>query len=148
MSDGGFDVDELLKKRHASENLFVIVKDPKTGRFVSFPSVPKSDSLSIDSDIKTSKQNSDFRKGGYILPSKMDDSKKVGTYSNLNENDSSINNYSHKKNSIIKVKNKTAFEYCKKCKEAYRCKLGEHDFKELCPFNLSSNLKKSKIVKY
>ncbi len=37
MSDGGFDVDELLRKRRNSINLFGIVTDHITGNRVSYP---------------------------------------------------------------------------------------------------------------
>ena len=42
------------------------------------------------------------------------------------------------------IKNKfltTLYEYCQNCKEAYRCKLEEDGFIELCPFNVSNNSK-------
>ena len=42
MSDGGFDVDQLLKQRNESENLFGITTDPITKQRVSFPYIPKS----------------------------------------------------------------------------------------------------------
>jgi len=100
MSEGGFDVDELLKMKKKSENLFGTIKDTKTGRFVSFPSVPKNENMTDDLFNKTPIQNQD-----------------------------------HKKN------NKTAFEYCSICNEAYRCKLEEDGFIELCPFQVASNVK-------
>ena len=37
MSDGGFDVDELIRKRRNSTNLFGIVTDTITGNRVSYP---------------------------------------------------------------------------------------------------------------
>jgi len=37
MSDGGFDVDELIRKRRRSMNLFGIVTDKITGNRVSYP---------------------------------------------------------------------------------------------------------------
>lgn len=37
MSDGGFDVDELIRKRRHSMNLFGIVTDKITGNRVSYP---------------------------------------------------------------------------------------------------------------
>jgi ribonuclease HI len=35
----------------------------------------------------------------------------------------------------------TLYEYCQNCKEAYRCKLEEDGFMELCPFDVSNNSK-------
>lgn len=40
MSDGGFDVDKLLKQRRESENLFGIITDPLTGLRVTYPYIP------------------------------------------------------------------------------------------------------------
>lgn len=40
MSDGGFDVDELLRTRRNSINLFGIVTDHNTGNRVSYPFLP------------------------------------------------------------------------------------------------------------
>lgn len=37
-----FDIDEFLKKKRNRENLFGVIKDRKTGSYISYPSIPIS----------------------------------------------------------------------------------------------------------
>lgn len=57
MSDGGVDIDELIKRRLNSDNFFGTVTDPKTGLRVSYPYIPRKGPLinkDDDDSIKSS----------------------------------------------------------------------------------------------
>jgi hypothetical protein len=65
MSDGGFDPDELIRRKNSEENLFGVIRDPKTRQYVSYPSVPKSE------DVKKECQVSDKEPKSTIFPEKL-----------------------------------------------------------------------------
>lgn len=116
MSEGGFDVDELIRKRRNSENFFGVVNDPRTGRTVSYQWIPKNPALSATKNRRTPRQNDFAGKERRI---------KVGATSIPKDRGSSTDSNG---------KTKTDYTYCQTCKEAYRCKLEEQGFTELCPF--------------
>ena len=125
MSDGGVDIDELLKMRRNSENLFGIITDPKTGFRVSYPSIPKTSS-STDNGNKnfsilssSKKQISSLKdKGGYSKEISYIENEEF--YENLFNESSEINEIGHKKYD------------CQNCEFAIKCKLEEEGFIELC----------------
>ncbi len=43
MAEGEFDIDEHIKKMYETESSFGVVKDPKTGAYVSYPRIPKGE---------------------------------------------------------------------------------------------------------
>jgi hypothetical protein len=58
MSEGGFDVDELIKKRRNNMNLFGIVTDKITGNIVSFPYISNDNVEYVSKDVEcTGKSN-------------------------------------------------------------------------------------------
>ena len=116
MSEGGFDVDALIRKRRNSENFFGVVNDPRTGRIVSYPWIPKNPALSTTKNRRTSRQNDFDEKERRI---------NVGATSIPKDRGSSADSNG---------KTKTKYTHCQTCKEAYRCKLEEQGFIELCPF--------------
>lgn len=126
MSDGGVDIDELLKMRRNSENLFGIITDPKTGFRVSYPSIPKTSS-STDNGNKnfsilssSKKQISSLKdKGGYSKEINYIENEEF--YENLFNESSEINEIGPKKYD------------CRNCEFAIKCKLEEEGFIELCP---------------
>jgi len=126
MSDGGVDIDELLKMRRNSENLFGIITDPKTGFRVSYPSIPKTSS-STDKNNKnfsilssSKKQISSLKdKGGYSKEISYIENEEF--YENLFNESSEINEFGPKKYD------------CRNCEFAIKCKLEEEGFIELCP---------------
>jgi len=65
MSDGGVDIDERLKNRRNSINLFGFTTDPKTGIKVSFPSIQKTGS-SINNYYNNSSKSFPIRKQNSI----------------------------------------------------------------------------------
>jgi len=126
MSDGGVDIDELLKMRRNSENLFGIITDPKTGFRVSYPSIPKTSSSTDNSNKNFSilssskKQISSLKdKGGYSKEISHIENEEF--YENLFNESSEINEIGHKKYD------------CRNCEFAIKCKLEEEGFIELCP---------------
>lgn len=130
MSDGGVDIDELLKMRRNSENLFGIITDPKTGFRVSYPSIPKTSSSTDNSNKKFSisssskKQTSSLKdNGGYSkeISYIMNEEENEEFYENLFNGLSKINEIGHKKYD------------CLNCEFAIKCKLEEEGFIELCP---------------
>ena len=108
MSDGGFDVDRLLKQRNESENLFGITTDPITKQRVCFPFIPKS----VTPD-KTQRDSAP----------KNESAKKTCT---LSANSSST----------FEIKKRENDNRCHKCESVHRCKLVEQGFFELCPHKL------------
>lgn len=126
MSDGGVDIDELLKMRRNSENLFGIITDPKTGLRVSYPSIPKTSS-STDNSNKNFSISSSSKKQISSLKDKGDYSKEISYieneefYENLFNESSEINEIGPKKYD------------CLNCEFAIKCKLEEEGFIELCP---------------
>ncbi|VVB86091.1 Uncharacterised protein [uncultured archaeon] len=84
MSDGGFDVDELLRKRRNSINLFGIVTDHITRNRVSYPFVPNISNDKVDY-FQKSKLSNNISKIPEIVKCKTSKKKKsIGEFKNIN----------------------------------------------------------------
>lgn len=133
MSDGGFDVDKLLKSRRKTENLFGIITDPKTKQRVSYPLVSKNYSSEINSNNSTLRYNQSKKKKISSINTNKDNSK----YNYHSEENQKKERDFHKKlldESIKFVGNISEKDKCQNCKSAYKCKLKEEGFIELCPY--------------
>ena len=130
MSDGGVDIDELLKMRRNSENLFGIITDPKTGLRVSYPSIPKTSS-SADNSNKNYSILSSSKKQISSLEDKGGCSKEISYIKNEEENEEFYENLFNESSEINEIGHK---KYdCQNCEFAIKCKLEEEGFIELCP---------------
>jgi len=110
MSDGGFDVDELIRKRRCSINLFGIVTDHITGNRVSYPLISNEHAKDITKSDESNNQES------INVKSEASKNKKSTRYAQ-----------------IISVAGKIQEKYkCFYCLKKERCKLEAQGLLDLC----------------
>ncbi len=68
MSDGGFDVDKLIRKRRNSMNLFGIVTDKITGNIVSYPYISNDNVEYVSKDVECTAKSNNSNNQVFINP--------------------------------------------------------------------------------
>jgi len=107
MSDGGYDIDQQIKKKQGKTTLRSPVFNKRTGNLVSYPDIPIGDEISRfkeDGDlISRSIENNSLAKDGISNKSPLDQDKLRDNLANkppLDQNKFSIKPPSFKKNSF------------------------------------------------